>query len=291
MGATFPRTRALTTVLAALALGLAGWALDHSLDGVPGFYLWKIASGKAHGGAKGDVNGVRLYYETYGAGPPVLVLHGGGSTLESMHYQVTGLAADHFVIAPDSRGHGRSADGRGPLRYADMADDMIALLDRLHVAKTDVIGWSDGGIVALDLAMRYPARVGRIVTLGANFNPDGLVDKPALPVTVDPRPTGASLLYRLISPTPDHWPAFMAKVETMWATQPHYSIADLGKIRSPALIIAGEHDAIRRDHTDTLARAIPGARELIVPDATHRVAREKPDTVNAAIVAFLGGRR
>ena len=220
MGARSSRTK-LLTALAVLTLGFAGWTLDRRLDGVPGFYLWKIASGKAHTGARADVNGVRLYYETYGAGPPVLVLHGGGGTLEGLHYQISRLADDHRVIAPDSRGHGRSTDGPGPLRYADMADDVIALMDRLDVAKADVVGWSDGGIVALDLAMRYPARIGRIVTLGANFKPDGLVDKPALPITVDPHPTGASLLYRLISPTPDQWPTFIAKVETMWATQPH----------------------------------------------------------------------
>lgn len=284
-------TRTLGAALVAATLAMAWFGLDRALDGVPNFYVWKAVSGRAHGGARADIRGISLYYETFGDGPPVLVLHGGGSALESMHYQITRLAVDHRVIAPDSRGHGRSTDGPGPLHYADMADDVIALMDRLHVAKADVVGWSDGGIIALDLAMRYPARIGRIVTLGANFNPDGLIDKPTLPVVIDTSPGGANLVYRLTSPTPDHWPVFIAKVQTLWATEPHYTLADLGAIRSPALIIAGEHDAIRRDHTDALARAIPGAREVIVPGATHRVAREKPDTVNAAIDAFLSRDR
>ncbi len=282
------RVRVLAIVLALTVVAAAAilWTqFDRANAGVPGFAVWKLLSGKAHGGQRADVDGVRIYYETYGAGPPVLVLHGGLASLESMHNQISDLARDHLVIAPDSRGHGRSTDGVGPLHYAQMADDMIALMDRLQVARADVVGWSDGGDIGLDLAMRYPARVGRLVTLGANFDAAGFTD--VMPPPSDPAVAGLGEAYRQISPTPRHWVAFYSEVISMWAREPHYSLADLGRIRSPVLVIAGEHDAILRTHTDALARAIPGAREVIIPHASHFAPLENPGPVDAAIRAFL----
>jgi pimeloyl-ACP methyl ester carboxylesterase len=230
---------------------------------------------------------VKIYYETYGNGPPVLVLHGGTVFLETMHYQITDLASDHFVVAPDTRGHGRSTDSPGPLHYADMTEDVIGLMDRLHIARADVVGWSDGGIVGLDLAMRHPDRIGRLVAIGANYDVAGLIE-PATPISPEsPSLAGARSFYRRVSPTPQNWPIFVAKVQRMWETEPHFSVADLNKIRAPVLVIAGEHDLIRRDHTDELAHAIPGAREVIVPGASHLVPLEDPKAIDSAIRAFL----
>lgn len=267
--------------------GLAWTRFDRSESGVPSFYLWKKVSGQAHGGNYANLDGVKIYYETYGKGPPVVVLHGGLAFLETMHYQITTLASDHFVVAIDSRGHGRSSDGPGPLHYAAMTDDVVGVMDRLHITKADVVGWSDGGIIGLDLAMRYPDRIRKLVTIGANFDVSGLI-KPASPVPADSAAlAGLRDFYRHVSPTPQNWPSFYAKVQRMWATEPHYSIADLNKIHSPVLVIAGEHDLIRRDHTDELARAIPGARELIVPGASHFVPLEDPEAIDPAIRTFL----
>ncbi len=204
----------------------------------------------------------------------MLVLHGGLAALETMHYQISDLAADHLVIAPDSRGHGRSTDAPGPLHYDQMADDTVVLMDRLHIARADVVGWSDGGIIGLDLALRYPRRVGRLVAIGANFDVAGLVD-PNPPKPSEPIIASLGGFYRRISPTPGHWPAFYDKVTAMWAREPHFALADLTAISAPVLVIAGEHDAIRRDHTDALARAIPGARELIIAGADHARAADR----------------
>jgi pimeloyl-ACP methyl ester carboxylesterase len=270
-----------------LAAGVAWPVLDRAYVGIPGFYVWKSVSGRAHGGARADLDGVRIYYETFGQGPPVLVLHGGTGFLESMHYPIEDLAGDHLVIAPDSRAHGRSTDAAGPLRYDDMASDMIALIDRLHIAKADVVGWSDGGIVALDLAMRFPERIGRVVAIGANYDVAGLIDPNIPPSPDNPTYAPARDFYRLISPTPARWPVFYGKILRMWRTQPHFSLTDLGRIRGPVLVIAGQHDAVRRDHTDALARAIPGAREVIIPGATHMAPLDDPRPVVAAIHAFL----
>ena len=276
---------------AIIALMIAWSGFDRANEGAPGFYVWKTLSGQGHGGRRANVDGVSIYYETFGKGPPVLVLHGGKGVLESMRYQIAALAADHLVIAPDSRGHGRSTDGPGPLHYADMADDMIGVMDQLHIAKADVVGWSDGGIIALDLAMRYPGRVGRVVTMGANFDVAGLVDSVPPPAPGGPPATGQADVDHPPSAIASPEAAFSAKVDTMWASEPHYSPADLRRIRSPVLVIAGEHDVIRRDHTDALARAISGAREMIIPGASHGTPQEAHGVVNAAIRAFLTSGR
>jgi len=281
------RKLALLVVLS-VAVGLLWARFDRINAGIPNFYVWKAVSGKAHGGQHAAMDGVRLYYETFGAGPPVLVLHGGTGFLETMHYPITALASDHLVIAPDSRGHGRSTDGPGPLHYDDMVGDMIGLMDRLHIARADIVGWSDGGIIALKLAIGYPDRVGRIVAIGANFDVDGLTCLGPPPAPGDQELGPARDAYRLLSPTPGHWPVFWRKVDRMWRTEPRLSLMDLGKIHAPVLIIAGELDIIRRDHTDAMAAAIPGAREMIIAGAGHDSPLSAPGRVDSAILSFLG---
>ncbi len=157
------------------------------------------------------------------------------------------------------------------------------LLDLLNIRQTDVVGWSDGGIIGLDLAMHHPERVGRVVAIGANYDVDGLNEKPDLNAPIPPVPG----FYQRNAPDPAHWPALYKKVVTMWATQPNYTLADLGRIKAPVLVMAGEFDAIKRTHTDQLAHAIPGAEEAIIAGGTHNVALDKPDEVNARIRAFL----
>ena len=173
----------VVVVLVGAALATAFYRFNRSWVGLPAFYVWKAVSGKAHGGHYADINGIRIYYETYGTGRPVLVLHGGTGFIESVHYQISALAASRFVIAPDSRAHGRSSDSNQPLSYDLMANDMLKLLDKLNIAETDVVGWSDGGIIGLDLAMQHPERVRRLVVFGANYDVDGLdMDKCPIPI-------------------------------------------------------------------------------------------------------------
>lgn len=276
--------------LGAVALlgGGAFYALNRSAFGIPAFYVWKALSPAAHGGRSADVDGVRIYYETFGAGPPVLVLHGGTAFLETMHYQIRALAPSHLVIAPDSRGHGRSTDGEGPLSYARMSDDMLALLDQLQIDKVDIVGWSDGGIIGLDLAMRHPQRVGRLVAIGANYDVSGLAHPPAADASPDaPEIVDLRDFYQRLAPDPSHWPVFYRKVLDMWRSQPRYTVEELARIQAPTLVMAGEHDEIKREHSDAMAKAIPGGREYIVADATHLAPLERPDVVNREIGEFL----
>ena len=278
----------MTIALASIAgLALVSCAIFYAMDGPVRrwgqFYLWKVFSGKAHGGQHIPIDGVSIYCETFGAGPPVLILHGGLGSMEGMSYQIRALAASHFVIAVDSRGQGRSTDANVPLSYSLMSDDMVKVLDYLNINRVDVVGWSDGGIIGLDLAMRHPERVRRLVAISANYDVDGLVGG-ASSVGEVPR---APLRYRLLAPDPAHWPVLYDKVVTMWQTQPHYTLSDLGHIQAPTLIMAGEHDAIKRVHTDQLANAIPGSHESIIADATHSVPADKPEIVNSKILNFL----
>jgi pimeloyl-ACP methyl ester carboxylesterase len=247
------------------------------------FTVWRTVSSEAHGGQYANVDGVRIWYETYGSGRPVLMLHGGTGSLEDMREQIRALAATRFVVAVDSRGHGRSTDSEAPLSYSLMADDMLKLLDQLNIRQTDIVGWSDGGIIGLDLAMHHPERVGHLVAIGANYDVDGLNEKPDKNVPAPPVPGS----YARNAPDPSHWPELYRKVVTMWATQPHYTIAELGKIKAPVLIMAGEFDVIKRAHTDQLARAIANAEEAIIQGGTHDVVSRQPDAVNARILAFL----
>jgi pimeloyl-ACP methyl ester carboxylesterase len=168
-----------------------------------------------------------------------------------------------------------------------MGSDMIGLLDALHLKQVDVIGWSDGGIIGLDMAMKHPTRVRRLIAIGANYRSDG-VPKDAL--------SDASLaeyaeverpFYRSIAPSPAHFDVVFAKIVKMLRTEPNYSVAELGQIHCPTLIVAGEHDLILRRHTDSLAHAIPGAREIIVPGLGHEGLLEDPARYNTMARDFL----
>jgi pimeloyl-ACP methyl ester carboxylesterase len=238
------------------------------------------------------VNGIRLFYAATGEGPPVVLLHGGLANSDYWGNQVAALAPHHRVILVDSRGHGRSSRDARPFGYDLMADDVVALLDTLHVERADVVGWSDGGIIALDLAIRHPDRIGRIFAFAANTRTSGVVPD------VDKNPTFAAFIargkdeYRRLSPTPGEYDAFVKQIERMWATQPNWSDAQLRAIRAPVLIADGDHDeAIFRAHTEYIARTIPGAGLLILPNASHFAFLQDPTLFNAAILDFLDSGR
>jgi pimeloyl-ACP methyl ester carboxylesterase len=254
----------------------------HRIDAVS-FYLWKHLSPSAHGGKYAEINGIKLYYETYGYGRSTLVLHGGLGTIEDMRHQIRALAATRFVIAPDSRAHGRSTDADVPLSYTLMASDVLQLLDQLCVNQVDVVGWSDGGIIALDLAMHHPERIGRLVAISANYDVKGIIESPPSAVESPHAP----LFYRYTAPDPGHWPILYHKVVELWRTQPHYDLSDLHTIRASTLIMAGALDVVRREHTNSLAKAIPLAEEVILERATHNAVLEDPARVNKHIAEFL----
>ncbi|MCU1764676.1 alpha/beta hydrolase [Pseudomonas protegens] len=235
-----------------------------------------------------EVNGIRLYYSKLGHGSPVVLLHGGLGNANYWGLQAKALAARHTVISVDSRGHGRSTRDARPYGYDLMADDVIALLDQLKIPRADFVGWSDGAILGLDLAMRYPQRVGKVFAYAANTQTSGVKEG------VENNPTFAAYIeragqeYTRLSPTPKEYPAFVEQIGHMWASQPNWSDADLAKIKTPVLIVDGDHDeAIKREHTEYMAQAIPGAGLLILPNVSHFAFLQDPGLFNAALEHFL----
>ncbi|PZP02570.1 MAG: alpha/beta hydrolase [Pseudomonas protegens] len=235
-----------------------------------------------------EVNGIRLYYSKVGHGSPVVLLHGGLGNADYWGLQAKALAARHAVISVDSRGHGRSTRDARPYGYDLMADDVIALLDQLKIPRADFVGWSDGAILGLDLAMRYPQRVGKVFAYAANTQTSGVKEG------VENNPTFAAYIeragqeYTRLSPTPKEYPAFVEQIGHMWASQPNWSDADLAKIKTPVLIVDGDHDeAIKREHTEYMAQAIPGAGLLILPNVSHFAFLQDPGLFNAALEHFL----
>jgi pimeloyl-ACP methyl ester carboxylesterase len=238
-----------------------------------------------------ELNGIRLYYAEIGHGSPVVVLHGGLANSDYLGSQVQALAARHRVIVVDSRGHGRSTRDDQPFGYDLMTDDVVALLDRLKIQKANIVGWSDGAIIGLDMAMRHPARVGRIFAFGANTQTSGLKEG------FDKNPVFAAYMararqeYARLSPTPDQYDAFQEQIGKMWENQPNWTDAQLRTIRSPVLVVDGDHDeGIRREHTEYLARTIPGARLLILPNLSHFAFLQDPVLFNTEMLDFLGDR-
>ena len=238
-----------------------------------------------------ELNGIRLFYAETGRGSPVVVLHGGLANSDYLGNQVHALAARHRVIVVDSRGHGRSTRDAQPFGYDLMTDDVVALLDKLKIQKADIVGWSDGAIIGLDMAMRHPDRVGRIFAFGANTQTSGLKDG------FDQNPVFAAYMerarqeYARLSPTPDQYDAFQEQIGKMWENQPNWTDAQLRTITSPVLVVDGDRDeGIKREHTEYIARTIPGARLLILPNLSHFAFLQDPVLFNMALLDFLGDR-
>jgi pimeloyl-ACP methyl ester carboxylesterase len=195
------------------------------------------------------------------------------------------------VVALDSRGHGRSTDDTGALSYARMADDAVAALDALGLERVDVVGWSDGGIVGLDLALRHPERVGKLVAIGSNYRTDGYSEAGRATIASAradaPELAGARLFYRRVAPEPARWPTLVRKVADMWHREPSYADADLARIGAPTLLVLGEHDDVRLDHAEAMARLMPRARVRVIAGTTHLVPLEQPQQLAAEISRFL----
>lgn len=199
-----------------------------------------------------SVRGIQLYYETYGAGPPLLLLHGNGNNIAAFAHNIPTWAQHHRVIAVDSRAHGQSVDVGDSLGFEQLAGDFADLLTQLHLDSVDVVGWSDGGIAALLLALRHPARVRRLVTSGANLSPDSLALTPALwqqqqqGYQANRHPVFADAKRR------NDWKVFRLDV-----FQLHIPLTALPCLSAPAFIVAGDRD-YAGSHAGHLSPFTPG---------------------------------
>ncbi|MBI5422587.1 MAG: alpha/beta fold hydrolase [Opitutae bacterium] len=238
----------------------------------------------AHGHTA-TVNGIRLYYETYGpsTGAPLVLLHGNGGSLAAMRHQIDFFRATRRVIAVDSRGHGRSEMGATPLTYEKIADDVAALLAQLHAAPVDILGWSDGGIVALQLALRHPDRVRRIALSGANLAVADLKPEDLASMRAELANVRAKLA------AGDHSPRLLQLEQhlVLMVDQTPITSADLRRIGCPALVMAGERDMIPEPSTRVIAAGLPHAQLHIFPGASHGALQDIPAEFNRVVSAFL----
>jgi pimeloyl-ACP methyl ester carboxylesterase len=235
-----------------------------------------------------DVNGIEMYYATFGAGEPVILLHGGLGNADYWGNQVPELAKQFKVIVADSRGHGRSTRSAEPYSYELMASDVVALMDHLKIDKASLVGWSDGGIIGLDIAIKHPERLDKLFAFGANYNVAGLREDIADSVVFNAYIEKAGKDYEKLSKTPTEYEGFLNAIGEMWATQPDYSPEQLKSIPVPTVIADGEYDeGIKQEHSKEMAGLIPGAKLLVMPELSHFAMWQDPAAFNAAVMDFL----
>ena len=246
---------------------------------------------KADVSGTAPVNGIRIWYASFGQGEPVLFVHGGLANSNCWGYQVRALTAAHYrVIVMDSRGHGRSTRNAQPFGYDLMASDVVGLLDYLHLKKIALVGWSDGAIIGLDIAMHHPDRLTKLFAFAANYDPSGVSDISHSPVAQE-YIARAGRDYAALSPTPKEYKSFLAQITQMWNTQPHWTKADFARITTPTWIADSDHDEmVNHDQPRTMADWTPSAGLLIVPDTSHFGFLQDPERFNRALLDFLKSR-
>lgn len=233
------------------------------------------------------VNGIRVWYAEFGSGEPVVLLHGGLANADYWGNQVPMLARHRKVIVIDSRGHGRSSRDKRPFGYDLMASDVLGVLDYLHIRKTAIIGWSDGAIVGLDIAIQHPERLTKLFAFAANSDPYGVKDVNRSP-TFTAFEARAGREYAVLSQTPRDYKSFLAQITRMWDTEPHFTDAQLAAIRVPVWIVDADHDeAIKRENTLYMADHIPNACLLIQPGVSHFSFLQDPEQFTRDVGHFL----
>ena len=228
------------------------------------------------------IRGIKIYCEIYGSGKPLLMIHGNGGSIKSFQHNIPYFAARYQVIVADSRAQGKSKDNGEALTFEMMADDEAALLDALHIQSAYVIGWSDGGINALLLAMRHPERVIKLATTGANLWPDASAFAPGLWEKEKKRYDAEKDKHRETEKEKNDWKLFLLD----W-NEPHIALSDLQAVHCPSLIICGDHDGISIEHTAQIFRNIPQAALWVVPNSGHATLIEHTDDFNKSVDDFF----
>lgn len=213
-----------------------------------------------------NINGLKMYYEIQGEGEPLLILHGGAGSTADMKNITNHFYNSYKVIANDRQGHGKTTDLEGDLSFQKMTDNTVELLDYLKLDRVNVIGFSDGGIIALSLAIKYPERIKKAVFIGTNYHHNGI------PESIKDWIRTADL---------------SEKIRKLWLTQPTFSLEELNQINCNSLIVIGDRDGLYLDHTISFFQNVKDAELSIIPNATHDVIKEKPDIVNTIIDQFL----
>ncbi|MDE7246138.1 MAG: alpha/beta hydrolase [Oscillospiraceae bacterium] len=222
---------------------------------------------------------ISLYYVKKGSGPPLVLLHGNGEDSGYFSRQIDFFAHTHTVYALDTRGHGWSPRGTAPFTLYQFARDLLDFLDQQNISQTDILGFSDGGNIALLFALSHPERVWRLVLNGANLDPTGVKPAVQLPIILSYQ---IASLFAAKNLKAQH----NAELLGLMVREPHIAPASLKRLAVPALVIAGNRDMIKESHTRLIAESLPGGTLRVIP-GSHFIAAENPDAFNAAVQDFF----
>jgi len=224
-----------------------------------------------------SIEDVDLYYEIYGTGDTLLMIHGNGQSMSAFYNQVDEFSKHFTVITLDSRGRGKSSYIEGiELTYSLQVEDLIQFLNELNISATHIVGWSDGGILGLMMAIKYPNRVKHLVAMAANIFPEGIVEKELI-----------SIGKTIAQLKAQNRTGLIFDLYNMLSNYPQMKFEDLEVIKSKTLIIAGDHDDIKTEHTVNMFEHIPNAQLAILPNETHWMPEENPTLFNATVLRFL----
>lgn len=220
---------------------------------------------------------IELFYTKQGSGPPLLLLHGNGEDGTYFIHQMAEFSRDFTVYAIDTRGHGQSPRGRAPFTISQFAEDLLAFMDQQGLTKADILGFSDGGNIALTFALRHPDRVRRLILNGANLDPKGVKPLVQLPIVAG---------YHLAALSKSPKAKVHRELLGLMVNEPHIAPAELKKLSMSVLVMAGTQDMIRERHTRLIAASIPGARLALIP-GDHFIANKEPAAFNRAVRTFF----
>ncbi len=227
------------------------------------------------------LRGINMYYEIYGTGSPLLIIHGNGGSIKDFTKQIPYFSKEYKVILADSRAQGKSADGGDSINYEMMAEDLNALLDDLRLDSCFVIGWSDGGINGLLLAINHPEKVKKLAITGANLWPDTTAVDPSVHRWLD----GLVDSLKTVLQTPAIKNQY--KLLEMMTREPNISLEQLHTIQCPVLVIGGDHDALLPRHTLVIAENIQKSYLWIIPNSGHATPFNYSNQFNETINEFF----
>jgi pimeloyl-ACP methyl ester carboxylesterase len=233
-------------------------------------------------------DGASVFFAQFGKGPHVLLLHGGSANSNYWGHQITALSNDFSVTVMDTRGHGRSPVITGSFSYSQFANDVVGLLKHLDIPRAMVVGWSDGGITGIQLALTRPDLMSGLFAFGANATLDGLKAGGARTGVFQMFSSRCRTEYLSLSPHPERWPELQRGLGVMWRTQPTFSKQQLATIQVPVMVADGEYDEIIKPaHTRQIAASIQDARLSVMSEVSHFAMLQDPSQFNAVLSEFL----
>jgi len=231
------------------------------------------------------LNGVKHYFEVYGQGKPLLLLHGNSTGISGFAAQISHFSKKYRVYALENRGRGHSDPGPDSLNFKQMANDVAAFIQLMQLDSVTVLGKSDGGIIGIFLGIYYPAHISRIVAFGANMWPDSTALYPIVVQKIHSERVEAEKMVSL-GDTTKNWKQEVRRLR-LDEFQPNIHASDLQQIKVPVLVVSCDRDVIREEHTLYIYQHIPLADLCILPGETHHVPKENPALFNAMVDKFL----